>query len=171
MPWSLQRPAGPDSVCSRSSANASTRLENTLWQSFVPLNSFLSIGPPVRRLQELVALMEAGVVTLLGPDMTVEIEEAYCTYSKRFDDTRYHATQLIEARIPSTAIRRTNNSLLRQLLNDRIIHPHQLAIPNEVPFETVRSPSILRPIRSLDQMTALTLPSIVLGFPQKASTG
>lgn len=111
-------------------------LKTLFWQSFVPLNSFLSIGPPVQRLQELVALMEAGVVTLLGPDMTVEIEEAYCTYSKRFDDTRYHATQLIEARIPSTAIRRTNNSLLRQLLNDRIIHPHQLTIPNEVPFET-----------------------------------
>ncbi|CAM5535805.1 hypothetical protein SGLAM104S_00189 [Streptomyces glaucescens] len=34
---------------------------------WLPLNAFLSIGPPRRRIEELAALIAAGVVEVLGP--------------------------------------------------------------------------------------------------------
>ncbi|MBH5334616.1 FAD/NAD(P)-binding protein [Streptomyces pactum] len=49
---------------------ASRRAHLDRW--YTPLNAFLSIGPPRRRTEELVALIEAGVVEVLGPGLVVE---------------------------------------------------------------------------------------------------
>src|SRR5438093_13084570 len=46
-------------------AGSSRRDHLDTW--YTPLNAFLSIGPPRRRIEELAALVEAGVVEVLGP--------------------------------------------------------------------------------------------------------
>jgi hypothetical protein len=111
-------------------------LKETFWQSFVPLNAFLSIGPPLQRIRELIALIEADIVTILGPKMTLEESDTFVAYSTNYPQQRYSAEQVLEARIQSTDIRRTANPLLRQLLADGIAHPHKLYIPEEPPFYT-----------------------------------
>ena len=47
------------------SAGGSYRDELDRW--YTPLNAFLSIGPPGRRIEEMVALIEAGVLDVIGP--------------------------------------------------------------------------------------------------------
>ncbi|WP_312497406.1 FAD/NAD(P)-binding protein [Enterococcus sp.] len=111
-------------------------LKASFWQSFVPLNSFLSIGPPLQRTRELIALMEAGIVTLLGPDMIVETTDVFLTYAKGFPQHTYQASQMMEARIPTTAIEATANPLLTSLLAQKLIHPAILHLPNGADFHT-----------------------------------
>ncbi|OTN75757.1 hypothetical protein A5886_000833 [Enterococcus sp. 8G7_MSG3316] len=111
-------------------------LKETFWHSFVPLNSFLSIGPPLQRTRELVALMEAGIVTLLGPEMVVETTEVFLTYAKQSPDHTFQATQMMEARIPTTAVEATANPLIRNLLTQGLIHPAILPIPDQTDFST-----------------------------------
>ncbi|GHC40920.1 FAD/NAD(P)-binding protein [Streptomyces flavofungini] len=50
-------------------AGASRRAHLDGW--YTPFNAFLSIGPPRRRIEELTALVEAGVVEVLGPRLEV----------------------------------------------------------------------------------------------------
>ncbi|MER7720367.1 FAD/NAD(P)-binding protein [Streptomyces flaveolus] len=49
---------------------------NDLQGWYTPLNAFLSIGPPVSRTEELIALIEAGVVEILGPGVRVSTPAA-----------------------------------------------------------------------------------------------
>lgn len=41
---------------------------------YMPLNAYLSIGPPAQRVEELGALIDAGVVSILGPALTVDAD-------------------------------------------------------------------------------------------------
>jgi hypothetical protein len=53
---------------------AGTSRRDHLDRWYTPLNAFLSIGPPRRRIEELAALVEAGVVEVLGPRLEVRAE-------------------------------------------------------------------------------------------------
>ncbi|MGI5506427.1 FAD/NAD(P)-binding protein [Lentzea sp. CA-135723] len=84
---------------------------------YTPLNAFLSIGPPVHRIEEAIALIEAGVLTVLGPGMVVECtDDGFRTYSPRVPDAVYQARALVEARLPEVDARRTTDPLLARLL-------------------------------------------------------
>ncbi|MDX8036743.1 FAD/NAD(P)-binding protein [Lentzea sp. BCCO 10_0856] len=85
---------------------------------YTPLNAFLSIGPPVHRIEEAIALIEAGVLTVLGPDMVVECGDdglGFRTYSPRVPGAVYRARALVEARLPEIDARRTTDPLLSRL--------------------------------------------------------
>lgn len=100
------------------------------WGWFVPLNSFLSIGPPVHRTEELAALMEAGIVTLLGPELEVNTQEGQFIATAKHTKQKYFAKSLMEARLPKTAIEGTSNPLLRQTLNDELLLKHAITRKN-----------------------------------------
>ncbi|MFI9050994.1 FAD/NAD(P)-binding protein [Streptomyces sp. NPDC053427] len=86
---------------------------------YTPLNAFLSIGPPGRRTEEAVALMEAGVLRLVGPRLEVTPDAAgrgFLARSSVVPGEPVLAGALIEARLPGTDVRRTADPLLRDLL-------------------------------------------------------
>lgn len=63
-----------------------------LWHWFTPLNTFLSVGPSVERTEELQALVELGLVTILGPEMRVEMKAGqFITYANLFPENRYNS--------------------------------------------------------------------------------
>jgi len=80
--------------------------------------SFIASGPPAHRLEELLALSEAGVVEFLGGEMWVEAdEEEGCFRAGSVNhDHVVTATALVDARLPDTSIARSDNELLRVLL-------------------------------------------------------
>ncbi len=85
---------------------------------YTPLNAFLSIGPPVSRVAELVALVEAGVVEILGPEVRVSAgEDGFGVVSGVVPGPPVRATALIEARLPEPDLDRTADPLLRGLLD------------------------------------------------------
>ncbi|WP_308122141.1 FAD/NAD(P)-binding protein [Streptomyces sp. TRM70350] len=94
-----------------------------LW--YTPLNAFLSIGPPRRRIEELTALMEAGVVEVLGPRLEVRCAEgAWVAQSPEVPGSAARVTTLIEARLPEPDVRRTADELLARLLRTGQCRPH-----------------------------------------------
>ncbi|MDJ1134790.1 FAD/NAD(P)-binding protein [Streptomyces iconiensis] len=48
---------------------------------YTPLNAFLSIGPPVSRIEQLLALIDAGTVELMGPDLKIDTDTSTGTDS------------------------------------------------------------------------------------------
>ncbi|MET9520449.1 FAD/NAD(P)-binding protein [Streptomyces sp. NPDC002994] len=92
---------------------------------YTPLNAFLSIGPPRRRIEEMTALIEAGVLDVIGPRMTVEAaHNAFIASSPDIAGSEVSVTTLIEARLPEPDLRRTSDELLARLLKTGQCRPH-----------------------------------------------
>ncbi|MBK1783180.1 FAD/NAD(P)-binding protein [Prauserella cavernicola] len=84
------------------------------WHGFF---SYLASGPPPRRLAELLALHESGVVAFLGAGMRVRLDERnglFAGSGENFPGTVVSGT-LIEARLPEPSVRRALDPLLRSL--------------------------------------------------------
>ncbi|ACU40027.1 FAD/NAD(P)-binding protein [Actinosynnema mirum] len=95
---------------------ASGRLvnEDGWWHGFF---SFLASGPPPDRLEELLALSEAGVVHFLGGELKVTVEnDEFVARSPNTPGTETRAKTLIEARLPDHTLPRTRSPLLRDLV-------------------------------------------------------
>lgn len=92
---------------------------------YTPLNAFLSIGPPRHRVEEMTALIEAGVLDVLGPRLDVRAEDgAWVAHSPDVPGSTVRATTLIEARLPEPDLRRTADELLTRLLKTGGCRPH-----------------------------------------------
>ncbi|MFE2105220.1 FAD/NAD(P)-binding protein [Kitasatospora sp. NPDC059463] len=85
---------------------------------FTPLNAFLSIGPPASRIEEMAALLEAGVLTVLGPGTRIRCDRENGVFlaESEVPGPPVRATVLVEARLPEPDLRRTTDPLLRSLL-------------------------------------------------------
>ncbi|PXA71877.1 FAD/NAD(P)-binding protein [Cryobacterium arcticum] len=80
--------------------------------------SFIASGPPGHRLEELVALSEAGVVEFLGGDLWVDADEQTGLFraGSANVDRVVTAAALVDARLPDTSVSRSDNELLRALI-------------------------------------------------------
>ncbi|GAB2827459.1 FAD/NAD(P)-binding protein [Streptomyces daliensis] len=113
---------------------AGTSRREHLDRWYTPLNAFLSIGPPRRRIEEMAALIEAGVLRIVGPGMEVSTAEAeaeaeagtgaFVARSPAVPGSRVVAGALIEARLPEPDLRRTADPLLAGLLRAGACRPH-----------------------------------------------
>ncbi|MEU6764840.1 FAD/NAD(P)-binding protein [Streptomyces sp. NPDC046853] len=85
---------------------------------YTPLNAFLSIGPPRRRIEEMTALVEAGVVEVVGPRLDVRptADGTFLAHSPDVPGSAVSVTTVIEARLPEPDVRRTADELLGHLL-------------------------------------------------------
>ncbi|MYW65426.1 FAD-binding protein [Streptomyces sp. SID8379] len=92
---------------------------------YTPLNAFLSIGPPRRRIEEMTALIEAGVLTVVGPRLEVATRDGhFVAHSPDVPGSTVTATTLIEARLPEPDVRRTADELIARLLKTGQARPH-----------------------------------------------
>jgi uncharacterized NAD(P)/FAD-binding protein YdhS len=94
---------------------------------YTPLNAFLSIGPPRSRVEEMTALIEAGVLTVLGPGLEVRQDDgAWLAHSPEVPGSDVRVTTLVEARLPEPDVRRTADELLTRLLREGACRPHRV---------------------------------------------
>ncbi|KUO22511.1 FAD/NAD(P)-binding protein [Streptomyces dysideae] len=140
-------------------AGASRRDHLDRW--YTPLNAFLSIGPPRRRIEELVALMEAGVVEVLGPRLDVREEGgAWVAYSPEVPGSAVRVTALVEARLPEPDLRRTADDLLARLLKTGQCRPHTVD-----GYETGGLDVTRRPYRLIDRQGRVHARRFAFGVP------
>ncbi|MGI5170243.1 FAD/NAD(P)-binding protein [Spirillospora sp. CA-253888] len=102
------------------------------------INSVAS-GPPSARVEELRALLDAGVVTFVGPGMTVTAHQdsgVFTCASPAVPGSGRQARVLIEAHLPLTDIRRTDDPLLRRLLDRGDCRAHTIPNPDGTHYET-----------------------------------
>ncbi|GAA2762172.1 FAD/NAD(P)-binding protein [Streptomyces paradoxus] len=140
-------------------AGASRRDHLDRW--YTPLNAFLSIGPPRRRIEELVALMEAGVVEVLGPRLRVSEEDgAWAAHSPDVPGSAVRVRTLIEARLPEPDLRHTADPLLAGLLRSGRCRPHTVD-----GYETGGLDVTTRPYRLMDRQGVAHTRLFAFGVP------
>lgn len=140
-------------------AGASRRDHLDRW--YTPLNAFLSIGPPRRRIEELVALMEAGVVEVLGPRVEVRAQDgAWVAHSPEVPGSAVRVTTLVEARLPEADLRRTADPLLAGLLRAGECRPHSVD-----GYETGGLDVTERPYRLIDRQGRVHTRRFAFGVP------
>lgn len=99
---------------------------------YTPLNAYLSIGPPASRIEEMAALIDAGILDVTGPGMRVTADPldplgpCFTGTSSEIADVRVRATVLIEARLPEIDLRRTADPLMSGLLRTGQCHPYRI---------------------------------------------
>ncbi|WNZ12477.1 FAD/NAD(P)-binding protein [Streptomyces sp. 11x1] len=116
---------------------------------YTPLNAFTSIGPPAFRIEQLIALIEADVLHVLGPGIRVRawspdggLEEpgpdgpgpdeggpgpgCFLVDAELVDEPPVRVGALIEARLPSVDLRRSADPLLRALFRAGACVPYRL---------------------------------------------
>ncbi len=97
--------------------------------------SFLTIGAPVIRQKQLLALIEAGIVKILAPEMVVEREGGeFLAYSKRAPARFFKTKNFIEARLPATSLKRTKNSLLIRMREKGYLSSHNVPFKGKKHF-------------------------------------
>ncbi|KAK6854798.1 hypothetical protein PG995_009143 [Apiospora arundinis] len=110
-------------------AGASRRDHLDRW--YTPLNAYLTSGPPCERIEQMIALVEAGVLTLVGPSPEVvpaskEGEEGsgWIVRSPEVAGSAVRVTTLVEARLPEPDLCRTDDALLTHLQQTGQCRPH-----------------------------------------------
>ena len=128
---------------------------------YTPLNAFLSIGPPRRRIEELAALVEAGVVRVLGPRLRVSEEDGgWTAHSPDVPGTTVRVKTLIEARLPEPDLRHTADDLLAGLLRSGQCRPHVVE-----GYETGGLDVTARPYRLMDRQGVAHTRRFAFGVP------
>ncbi|MBU2897040.1 FAD/NAD(P)-binding protein [Vibrio hepatarius] len=90
---------------------------------YVPRSMFLTAGPPLERTKQFIALVKAGVLKILGPNMQIQgdIESGkFLMKSDSVEDTAYYADTVIDARIPTTNITMDRSELTQNLIQNDI---------------------------------------------------
>lgn len=82
------------------------------WHTFF---SYVASGPPAHRLEELLALADAGVVRFLGPDITVRVSGDRFVASSPRVPGETAARHLIDAWLPGSGAAASVNPALREL--------------------------------------------------------
>jgi hypothetical protein len=94
-----------------------------------PAINRVSFGPPMRRNEELLALLDAGVIDIIsGPNSTVEVDENEATYvlSTKFDNgiERRPIDALVVARLDTFFPETDESLLIRNMLKRGLIRPY-----------------------------------------------
>src|SRR5699024_9645001 len=90
----------------------------------------LASGPPARRIDELIALVEAGIVQPLGARMRVEVRDGcYVASSPSVTGHEHRAHALLEAHLPPSALARSANPLLQDLRDRGRARPYVIPDP------------------------------------------
>ncbi|WP_432133479.1 MULTISPECIES: FAD/NAD(P)-binding protein [unclassified Streptomyces] len=141
---------------------------------YTPLNAFLSIGPPVSRIEELIALVEAGVVEILPPGLRVDAVAdgpagpAFVVGAGPAAGGTPPFTALVEARLPEPDLRRTGDPLLRHLLRTGQCRPHRIPGAGGTGYETGGLDVTERPYRLVDAAGRAHPRRFAYGVPTEA---
>ncbi|NJP94930.1 hypothetical protein HCN51_36790 [Nonomuraea sp. FMUSA5-5] len=89
---------------------------------FVPESFVLSAGPPAEHVDQLAALLEAGIVRPVGPGGTVEpVPGGFGVSSPQVRGSRRVTKVLVDARAPARDLSRDASPLVKQLLADGMV--------------------------------------------------
>lgn len=121
-------------LLSRGQITSTSRLRDVEgW--FESLVEGLASGPPLQRIEELAALVRAGVVEFLGPEPVFGVDrQAGCFIADAASvaGARYSAEHMIEAMMPPNRITQATSPLVDSLLSDGLAQPASFDTGSEV---------------------------------------
>ena len=96
--------------------------------------SYYASGPPPRRLREMVALADAGLLTFIGADMRVTWDLDGFHATSVTSSRVVHARAMIDARIPDPTVDASASELVRRAAADGHLAEHVLVDPDGTAF-------------------------------------
>ncbi|MCM2424136.1 FAD/NAD(P)-binding domain-containing protein [Streptomyces sp. RKAG293] len=138
---------------------------------YTGLNAFVSIGPPVSRIEEMTALIDAGVLDIVGSNIRVTLDPtgpAFLAHSPAVPGAVHRATALIEARLPEPDLRHTADPLLRHLLATGQCRPFRIPAACGRLYETGGLDVTRRPYRLVDAQGRPHPRRFAFGVPTEA---
>ena len=90
---------------------------------FEPLVEGMASGPPLERIEQLLALSRAGIVSFIGPEPLFEFDAlagSFTASSPWVDTEAYTARVMCEAMMPANRVLQNNTPLIRQLLDEQV---------------------------------------------------
>ena len=128
---------------------------------YTPLNAYLSIGPPRARIEQMIALIEANILHILGPQLKVRAQDAaWLASSPEIPNSHVRVTTLIEARLPEPNLTHVADELLIHLRKTGQCRPHTLD-----GYETGGLDVTLSPYRVIDAQGRAHARRFALGVP------
>ncbi|MFI5533287.1 FAD/NAD(P)-binding protein [Kitasatospora sp. NPDC051853] len=138
-------------------------------KKFLPVNSLLSAGPPIERVEQLVALIEAGVVEVAGPATEFEADEAAGKFrisSPQVAGSVHHAEVLVDARIPTPDLHKDTSPLTTSLLADGLIGEYVMTDPTTGAAHATGGLNVTEaPFRVIDADGRIRCDLYALGIP------
>lgn len=135
---------------------------------FEPFVEGLASGPPVQRIEQLIALAEAGLVHFLGPDPQFGVQEsgeAFVASSPWVARPPVTARVMIEATAPANAVARAESPLLAGMLADGLVRPRSMMGVSGTPEVTSGLDVTLPPYRAIDAAGRTVDGLYVIGLP------
>lgn len=125
----------------------------------------LASGPPAVRMEQLAALVRAGVVHFSGPDPVVRLQHGVFTVrSPWVADAPWEARHLVEAFAPANNVQSTASPLLRNLLAEGLVRPLLMLASDGQPVTTSGIDVTEPPYRPLDGTGVPVAGMYVLGL-------
>lgn len=91
---------------------------------FLAFGGMIGSGPPAFRSRQLLALLDAGLVHFIGPDVTIDAnEEGFVAQSPTVSGSRVAARVLLDAWVRLHDARHTRDPLVKQLLDIGLAEP------------------------------------------------
>ncbi|MGA7203644.1 MAG: FAD/NAD(P)-binding protein [Specibacter sp.] len=111
----------------------------------------LASGPPALRMEQLAALVRAGVVHFAGPDPVFRIQHGRFQVSSPWvADDPWQASHLVEALAPANRVQGSDSTLLNNLLADGLVRPRVMIAADGDPVVTSGLDVTAPPYRPLD---------------------
>lgn len=111
----------------------------------------LASGPPALRVEQLAALVRAGVVHFSGPDPVFRIQRGVFTLSSPWvADHPWEARYLVEALAPANRLQGSDSTLLKNLLAEGLIRPRIMLAADGEPVVTSGMDVSASPYQPLD---------------------
>ncbi|GHD17629.1 hypothetical protein GCM10007147_06990 [Nocardiopsis kunsanensis] len=142
-----------------------------LYGWYTSLNAYLSIGPPVSRVRELIALIEAGFVEILGPGVQVRLDPARASFvaiSDTVPGRPVDSRVLIEARLPDPDLRRTEDPLIAHLVQSEQAAPYRIPTDSGHDHETGGLTVTRRPFHLIDERAQAHPRRFAYGVPTES---
>lgn len=135
---------------------------------------FMASGPPSSRTREVLALIEAGVIELIGPEATIEFDEdarMFRLFSPISGNTA-RSSILVETRMSKGKVPNTSDPLLRALLDTGRARTHAIdGVPTTSLDTTLAevSEDVLHGFNLIDANGEVDERIIVLGIPANST--
>ncbi|MEU5313653.1 FAD/NAD(P)-binding protein [Streptomyces sp. NPDC021562] len=134
---------------------------------FAPLSSFLAAGPPLTRVEQTLALIDAGILEAVGPATRFAPDPeagAFAVSSPQVANSRRWCETLIDARIPGADLARDPSPLTRQLTRSGVWVPWSNTAGQE-PFDTGGVAVTAAPYHPIDATGSAVDGLYALGIP------
>lgn len=136
---------------------------------YVPRSAFLSAGPPLYRIRQTIALINAGVLKVIGPNTLIDRDidkKIFNVYSPSVKGSSQHVDTIVDARVPVMDLLNDESQLTQNLVKRGYWRPFKNCYA-ESTYQTGGVEVTKAPFHPINKYGAAIKELYVLGIPSE----